>query len=389
MAKAKKRSTILIVDDTPENLRVLGELLEADGYEVRVATDGPQGRDIAAHSAVDLILLDVMMPGEDGYEVCKQLKASKTTVDIPVVFLTALDSADDEAKGLKLGAVDYITKPFQLGLVRARVANHLALHSARQELKRHNKQLETIVAERTKELAEAHARLLSLDSAKYDFLQLIYQELWASGTGLVDVGRQALGRLDPRSDGVLIARYEEVQTRLFDTLNQALLLAGSLAGDSAPPARPVRLDVVLRDATDKLSAVAASRGVTLTADGTALAAGDLDLVFQSLTTLVHAAVLAADEGSIVEASVAEADGTAVVTLSAVSAVEGWDDAFSPENRFHPSILGRSLGLALPLAAKIAQAQHGSVTASTGKKKHTVTLTLPRYVRPLKGAAIVL
>jgi DNA-binding response OmpR family regulator len=384
---AKKRSTILIVDDTPENLRVLGELLEADGYEVRVATDGAQGRDIAAHSTVDLILLDIMMPGEDGYEVCRRLKASKATADIPVVFLTALDSADDEAKGLKLGAVDYITKPFQLELVRARVTNHLALHAARKELKRYNKQLEALVAERTRELAEAHARLLSLDSAKYDFLQLIYQALWASGTGLVELGREALGRLDHGADGALISRYENGQAQLFDTLNQALLLAGTHSGDAAPKARPIRLDVVLNDAIQKLTGTAASRGVTVSAEGAALAAGDLDLVYQSLTTLVHAAVLAADPGTAVSASVTE-DETASVTLSVVSGVEGWDDAFNPEVRFHPSVLGRSLGLALPLAAKIAKAQQGTVTTASGPAR-TVTLTLPRYVRPTKGAAIVL
>ncbi len=384
---AKKRSTILIIDDTPENLRILGELLEADGHEVRVATEGPQGRDIAAHSSVDLILLDIMMPGEDGYEVCRKLKEAKATADIPVVFLTALDSADDEARGLKLGAVDYITKPFQLELVRSRVANHLALHAARKELKRHNKQLEAIVAERTRELADAHARLLSLDSAKYDFLQVIYQELWASHTGLVELGREALGRLDPRADGALISRYENGQAQLFDTLNQALLLAGTHTGDAAPPARPVRLDVVLGDAMRKLSDIAASRGVTLNAEGAALAAGDLDLVFQSLTTLVHATVLAADAGTAISASVTE-DETAQVTLSVVSTIEGWDDAFNPEIRFHPSVLGRSLGLALPLASKIAKAQQGAVTAASGPAR-TVTLTLPRYVRPAKGASIVL
>jgi DNA-binding response OmpR family regulator len=385
---AKKRSTVLIVDDTPENLRVLGELLETDGYEVRVATDGAQGREIAAGSPVDLILLDIMMPGEDGYEVCRKLKASRATSDIPVVFLTALDSTEDEAKGLKLGAVDYITKPFQLDLVRARVANHLALHNARKELKRHNKQLEELVAERTQELADAHARLLSLDSAKYDFLQLIYQELWASERGLVDLGRQALGRLDPVLDAALVARYEDGQNRLFDTLNQALLLAGILGGDDVPRARPVRFDVVLRNSLEKLAEAAGQRNITFSAEGAAMAAGDLDLVFQSLTTVVHAALLAAEPGTTVSATVSEIDDTAVVQLSLVSALTGWDDVFSPETRFHPSVLGKSLGLALPLAAKIARALHGTIDVSSGPAC-VITFRLPRYIRPPKGVTIAL
>ncbi len=385
---AKKRSTVLIVDDTPENLRVLGELLEADGYEVRVATNGAQGLDIATSTTVDLVLLDIMMPGEDGYEVCRQLKAGKRTADIPVVFLTALDSTEDEAKGLQLGAVDYITKPFQLGLVRSRVANHVALHNARKELKRHNKRLEEIVAERTRELADAHARLLSLDSAKYDFLQLIYQELLAADRGLVDLVRQALGRLDPVAHAALIARYENGQAKLFDTLNQALLLAGTRSGGTDPKPLPVRLDVVLRNAIEKLADAAGSRNVTLSAEGAALAAGDLDLVFQSLTTVVHAALLAADPGTMVSAMVAEADGTARVDISFVSRLEGWEDAFNAEIRFHPSLLGRTLGLALPLAAKIANALHGTITIVRGAVTR-MTFSLPQYVRPVKAAPIVL
>jgi len=381
---AKKRSTVLIVDDTPENLRVLGELLEADGYEVRVATNGPQGRQIAATSSVDLVLLDIMMPGEDGYEVCRQLKASDSTRDIPVVFLTALDSTEDEAKGLKLGAVDYITKPFQIELVRARVANHLALHNARAQLRRHNEELEELVAERTRELAAAHARLLSLDSAKYDFLQLIYQELWAPETGLLDVGREALRRLDPVADAPLLTRYEQGQTALFDTLNQALLLSGSLEGDDLPTAYPVKLDVVLRNAIEKLGPAAASRNVTLSAEGAAMAAGDLDLVYQSLTTVVHASLLAADAGTTVAATVSENEETARVDLTLTSRTDDWHDAFDPDVRFHASAVGRTLGLALPLAAKIARAQHGSIGVSAHDAARTVSFALPKFVRPARG-----
>jgi CheY-like chemotaxis protein len=338
---------------------------------------------------VDLVLLDIMMPGEDGYEVCRQLKRSKSTADIPVVFLTALDSTEDEAKGLKLGAVDYITKPFQLELVRARVANHLALHSARKELRRHNTELEALVAERTQELAEAHARLLALDSAKYDFLQLIHQELWASGSGLVDLGREALRRLDPVLDAALLSRYEQGQAALFDTLNQALLLAGSHEGDAVPRARPVRLDVVLRDAVEKLSETAFGRNVQLTAEGAALAAGDLDLVFQSLTTVVHAAVLAADAGTTVAAAVSENGGSARVDLTLTAQDDDWSGAFDPDVRFHPSAVGRSLGLALPLAAKIAKTQHGAIAVSSQSAVRTISFVLPRFVRPPKGASIVL
>ena len=126
---------VLIVDDTPENLHVLGEMLEQEGCQVRVATNGQQALQIARASSPDLILLDIMMPGMDGYEVCRQLKADTTTCDIPVIFLTALANPDDEAKGLGLGAVDYIAKPFKVELVRTRVHTQVELKKYRDDLK--------------------------------------------------------------------------------------------------------------------------------------------------------------------------------------------------------------------------------------------------------------
>ncbi len=113
--------SVLIVDDTPANLRVLAEALQPE-YDVLVARDGPTALDIAHKTPPpDVILLDVMMPGMDGYEVCRRLKADPRTQDIPVIFITAVDSEQAEERGFSLGAVDYITKPLSLPVVRARV----------------------------------------------------------------------------------------------------------------------------------------------------------------------------------------------------------------------------------------------------------------------------
>jgi putative two-component system response regulator len=137
--------TVLVVDDTEANIDILVESL-GDDYDVRVAMDGQSALDQVAEEAPDLILLDIMMPGMDGYEVCGRLKGMDKTRGIPVIFLTAMTEAQNEAKGLGLGAVDYITKPFNPGLVKARVRNHL-------ELKRYRDHLEELVEERTRELA--------------------------------------------------------------------------------------------------------------------------------------------------------------------------------------------------------------------------------------------
>ncbi len=134
----EQRQTILIIDDTPINIRVLSELL-SDEYKVIFATNGQDCLAMARSERPDLILLDVMMPGMDGYEVCRRLKAEATTRDIPVIFVTALVSEADEARGLKAGAIDYITKPISPIIVKMRIRNHL-------ELKRHRDLLADMAA---------------------------------------------------------------------------------------------------------------------------------------------------------------------------------------------------------------------------------------------------
>lgn len=141
---------VLLVDDNTTNLQLLHETLDGLGYKLLIAKNGPTALAIAQKADPSLILLDIMMPEMDGYEVCRRLKADRNTTHIPVIFITALADDEDEAKGLGMGAVDYITKPINPELVRARVHNHL-------ELKRHQDHLEKLVAERTRRLALTQA----------------------------------------------------------------------------------------------------------------------------------------------------------------------------------------------------------------------------------------
>ena len=147
-----ERQTLLIVDDTPDNITLLSGLLK-NRYRIKVATQGERALKIAAiDPSPDLILLDIIMPGMDGYEVCQRLKADPQTADIPVIFLTAKVQVEDEEKGLKLGAVDYITKPISPPVVLARVETHLTLKNARQFLQDRNAYLEEEVRRRTREV---------------------------------------------------------------------------------------------------------------------------------------------------------------------------------------------------------------------------------------------
>ncbi len=152
MTENISRQKILIIDDVVLNIKALTEALKSE-YEICFATNGPEGLEIASSDdAPDLVLLDIVMPDMDGYKVCAELKSKWQTRDIPVVFITAQNDERDEAKGFEMGAIDYIKKPFDPTVVKARVKTHLALKNAQETLEYHNTILMDTVKDRTKEL---------------------------------------------------------------------------------------------------------------------------------------------------------------------------------------------------------------------------------------------
>jgi putative two-component system response regulator len=158
---AERTPSLLIVDDTETNIDVLVEILE-DDYEICVAMDGPTAIELAIESNPDLILLDIMMPGMSGYEVCERLKADSMTSHIPILFISAMAETDNETRGLELGAVDYIRKPVCAPIVRARVKNHIQLAQYREHL-------EDLVIQRTAELLEAQDATIESMAALAEF----------------------------------------------------------------------------------------------------------------------------------------------------------------------------------------------------------------------------
>jgi signal transduction histidine kinase len=148
--------SILVVDDTPDNIRLLSTILTDQGYEVRKALNGKMALMAVNNSLPDLILLDINMPDIDGYQVCEQLKQNPRTQDIPVIFISALDEVTDKIKAFKLGAVDYVTKPFEQGEVISRVHNQLRLRSLQLELEKKNNSLEQAM----QQLQQAQAGLV-------------------------------------------------------------------------------------------------------------------------------------------------------------------------------------------------------------------------------------
>ncbi|MDJ1173075.1 two-component system response regulator [Roseofilum capinflatum] len=158
---SSSKGNLLIVDDTLNNLRLLSNSLIEEGYKVRGVTNGQMAITAAKTIPPDLILLDIKMPEMDGYEVCKQLKADAKTQDIPVIFLSALDDVFDKVKAFQVGGIDYITKPFHLEEVIARIENQLALTQAKAEITKLNSELEHRVQVRTEQLQDMNQKLIS------------------------------------------------------------------------------------------------------------------------------------------------------------------------------------------------------------------------------------
>lgn len=207
-------ASILIVDDTPDNVRLLSTILTTQGYQVRKALNGQRAIATAQEFPPNLILLDVMMPEMNGYEVCEQLKASPKTSSIPVIFLSALDDVLDKVKAFDVGAVDYITKPFQNKEVLARVANQLTIQSQQKLLQEQTQQLEEFVERLQNEIKEREGVELALRLAQQESDRL-----------LLNILPSAIVENLKKGDGFAAERFESATVLFADIVGFTSLAA--------------------------------------------------------------------------------------------------------------------------------------------------------------------
>ncbi|MDR8391007.1 hybrid sensor histidine kinase/response regulator [Aliifodinibius sp. S!AR15-10] len=171
-------TTILIVDDSEQNVRLLSHVLKKEGYKILEALNGRKALDIVAEKAPDIILLDVIMPDLNGFEICKKLKDQQSTKDIPIIFLSSLSETDSKVKGFNVGGVDYITKPFQREEVLARIDLHVRL-----------KQLQDELEEKIDELKEREQRLNALNKRKDELMRILSHDIRNPVTGIIGVAQ--------------------------------------------------------------------------------------------------------------------------------------------------------------------------------------------------------
>jgi adenylate cyclase len=246
---------ILIVDDTPANLGVIVESLEDRGYRVVVAQDGEEAMQRADFAQPDLILLDVMMPGLDGFEVCRRLKALTNTRKIPVIFMTSLTETEQKITAFKAGGVDYVTKPLQIDEVMARVSTHLDLHAMQQRLEAQNAQLQQEIVER-RHAEQALETSRELIRHQRDELKELYDKIVAEQ----QVSERLLLNVLPYP---IAERLKANPTVIADSFQEATVLFADIVEFSrfSSGMNPERLVAVLDEIFTDFDSIADNRGL--------------------------------------------------------------------------------------------------------------------------------
>jgi len=364
------QSEIMIVDDNRANLKLLEDMLLQQGHKVFSFPVGRLALEAAKKRSPDLILLDINMPEMNGYEVCERLKSVNGLASIPVIFLSALGETEDKVKAFRAGGVDYISKPFQLEEVHARVETHLKLRGLQKASELQNERLEQAIAARTLELSIANERLRILDRSKNDFLTMISHEFRTPLQGLLGAGDMLATRIPATDENIqLQGIYKRSRRRILTILDDALLLTQiDVSGERFKSAGVSSLSAMLGQAIEKTAEFASSRKVTLMPPPLDIGrvAGNEDLLIRAVQALLETAVKFSAEGEVVRlSSEAELDSRKVFVEARGRTIPSpllakFFDLFSIGEAITP---GGDLGLSPPLAFRVLSLFGGSVSVA--------------------------
>jgi DNA-binding response OmpR family regulator len=358
LAERLRKCTVLIVDDIPTNIEVLAGALK-DDYAIKVAINGKKAIDIANAFHIDLILLDIMMPVMDGFEVCRQLKANPKTADIPVIFLSARDGAPDVVGGLRLGAVDYVSKPADPAILKARISTHLLLSTAMHDLKRQNALL----------VENAHLRENVERMTQHDLKSPIAVALHASQALLA-------ADLDPvqRDNAQMI---ETAANNALEMINRTLDIYRMEKGEYQPALQAFDLGALLAKVARQIELAFASRDISVRVApvGDAVCLGEPILCYSLFNNALKNAAEASPAGATVAVGIAPGYGNLHVVIDNEGEVPPARRA-----RFFDKYAGSTkiggTGLGTYSIRLMAEVQGGEVAMETGEGRTRLTVTLP-------------
>lgn len=372
--------TVLIVDDTPANLAVVVDSLEQLDVEVAVAQDGEEALARAEYLRPALILLDVVMPRIDGFELCRRLKAKDSTRDIPVIFMTSSGGEGDKLKGFEVGAVDYLTKPLHIAEVRARVNAHLTLQRMRKELQVQNARLQREIRERVQAEEQLRESNHELEAFTYSASHDLRAPLRAiSGYASMLTERpEAMDECTRTTVDKILLSAQQMERLIRDLLNYAR------TGQREMLAEPVSLEPFLQEIESTFQARIKEGGVQFQiVRPLAPLVGDPTLIKQILTNLIdNALTYRRRDGSprVSVASTVVGDRTVLsVSDNGIGiAPEYHDKIFQVFQRLHAESEYAGTGIGLAIVAKAARAMSGTVRVSSKPGEgSTFQVSLPK------------
>ena len=379
-----EQGNILVVDDIPENLTLLIQILQRAGHRVRPVTSGVMALQTARLEPPDLMLLDINMPEMDGYQTCEKFKEDPALAEIPVIFVSAMNATFDKVKAFEVGGLDYITKPFQIEEVIARVTTHLRLKRLNEEIREHNQHLDALVRQRSLELAEANERLHIMDRTKTDFLHLIAHEMRTPLNGLlgvIDLLTDETCEEDEKPE--LLQMLDISRIRIEQLLDDSLLLATLQVDKGQYKPTSLAMKECFESAREQSLAdnTEWDADVRSLPDSNVCVKADKQLLVRALKALLNTAIRCASSQTTIETQLTtlpnqqlqlkiKAQGQTIPDEH----ITGFFDVFTMAQ---PVTMGGDLGLEPPLAQRILHLFGGDVILeNTTPLGICFTLTMP-------------
>lgn len=375
---------ILIVDDNPKNLQVLGKFLKEEKYEIEFAINGEAALEWLKSKRFDLILLDINMPGMNGFEVCKIIRSDLSLAKLPIIFLSADSDRESILKGFEVGANDYVTKPFDSRELLDRVKTHLELKHAKDQLVLVNEWLEDKVQERTKELKAAYLELETLDIAKSDFLRIITHEINTPLNGIIgfiDILKDEL----KNSELFELLEYLEVSAKRLEHFSMVSLRITELRTNRHTVTKENSgLHLIIDSVKNNLAQQIEAREIKLNIEGeveTPVIYGEIELIRYCFESILKNAINYSNSGGTITIKINSGKEQTICSFidqgcgfSSI-ALKNLYQLFAPGEKH----VDENKGLDLALIKLIMDAHKGGIKVSNNEDHGaTVTLTFPSH-----------